>query len=373
MDFNFVTYMFFKNGGFLGGSEIYLQDLSSFLMKKGHNVTIITGFKKEENFYFNEVKVKTIKIPLSPGRVIFNFLWKKYINEADYVHLNNIFHAYPFATSNMTGTCHGLTFDLPYFGLSRSARTQGMIRNFIHEFMIKKAIIKLKKIVSVDNYLLKYVQIHMKKYARKIYVIPNYANPKLFNNEVQVNQKKTPLRNDKMKILFPRNLFRNRGIVLMMNAFKLLAEKYDNLQLVIAGTGPYKNYVEMFIKKNNFEDIVCMLGFCEHENMPLIYKICDIVVIPSLGSEGSSISCIEAMAMKKPIVVTNVGGLTDLIWNNYNGLVAKPNINSIAKNIDKYIKDRNLRATLGSRAYEIFRERHTYEKWCNHWAEFLEI
>jgi glycosyltransferase involved in cell wall biosynthesis len=85
---------------------------------------------------------------------------------------------------------------------------------------------------------------------------------------------------------------------------------------------------------------------CSFEEMQQYYSRADIVIIPTIASEGTSLSCIEAFACGCAVVATNVGGLCNLVVDNYNGLIVNPNPKDISEATTRLIDDKELRLKL---------------------------
>ena len=109
------------------------------------------------------------------------------------------------------------------------------------------------------------------------------------------------------------------------------------------------------------------------EQMPQEYAAADICVIPSVGSEGQSLSCLEAMASECAVVVTRVGGLHELVTDGVDGLVCDPTPESLATAIRRLVRDPALRARLGA-AGRRTALRHSEEGWRAAWTrELLDL
>jgi len=98
-----------------------------------------------------------------------------------------------------------------------------------------------------------------------------------------------------------------------------------------------------------------------------VYQQSDIVLIPTIHSEGTSLSLIEAMAAKKAVIATYVGGLTDLITDHFNGLMIYPDRkDELYSAIKELITDKTLREYLANNAYQkslTFDITHWKKKW----------
>jgi glycosyltransferase involved in cell wall biosynthesis len=117
-------------------------------------------------------------------------------------------------------------------------------------------------------------------------------------------------------------------------------------ELVIVGDGPLKKDLENKVKTDNISDVRFLGSRRDVEN---IIPGCDVLVLPSF-SESFGLVLIEALACGKPVIGSNVGGITEIINKNV-GLLVNPNkISSIASAIDEIINDEELRMVLSLNA-----------------------
>ncbi len=351
----------FDTGGqkVIGGGEVYLQDLCHLLQKMGHETTIIQGGNKSTEFEFENIKI--IQIP-SRGRYWFNLEWKKAVpRDTDYVHLHDANHLFPFKQGNPTSTFHGVSWDVPYYGSNHLQYLQWWSRYKFFKTIINHAIKHSSAIVSVDNFLLRYVQSEFPNYRDNIEVIYNYADTEKFK------PKKVKKGTDKKVILFPRNMSLNRGVYLMLEAFEKLNR--DDCELWMVGSGPENHAVKAAAEKNKN---IKMIGHKDHyKEMPEVYNQSDVVVIPSRGVEGTSLSCIEAMACGKPTIASNIGGLVDIIQHGENGLLCKTNADSLKENLEMLLGDRKMRNKLGKNARKRAEE-FSRSIWEKRWTIFIQ-
>jgi glycosyltransferase involved in cell wall biosynthesis len=112
-----------------------------------------------------------------------------------------------------------------------------------------------------------------------------------------------------------------------------------------AGNG-YRKVLEKFIEEESMSDYVELLGSVAEERNRQGYKEADIFVLPSL-KEGISVAVMEAMAMETPVVVTQVGGMAELIDSGVDGILIPPeNPEKMADTIEKLLKDKELTLSL---------------------------
>ena len=97
----------------------------------------------------------------------------------------------------------------------------------------------------------------------------------------------------------------------------------------------------------------------------------DISIVPTIGSEGTSLSLLEAMASKTAVVCTNVGGMSNIIIDNFNGFIINPNVEELFLKVSKLIEDKELRDRLSNNAYLTVSEGFSFELWKQKWIEVI--
>ncbi len=366
MKATFVNYSFagsvdgfdVKGRQLIGGGEVYLHDLCVVLRDAGWEPSVIQGGASEAEFEYDGIPVTQIK---SRGRYWFNFEWKSALKASDgWVHLHDANHAFPL-DSGHTATFHGVSWDVPYQGGGLAQYADWAARYRFFKLLINHAIRNCKAIVSVDSFLLRYVQSEHPNYRDKITVIPNYVDSQTFK------PRPAKRKDGKFVVLFPRNLTRNRGTYLLLDALKQLPQK--DLEVWFAGT----SYGAEAVKKAAEKDgRIKFLGHLDHyKDMPDVYAESDLVVIPSLGVEGTSLSCLEAMAVGKPVLASNVGGLLDIITDGRDGFFARPTTDAFAERINELYADKKSREAVGKNAISRAKD-FSKDKWAAAWREFAE-
>ena len=276
------------------------------------------------------------------SKLFFNllFVYKFVTNNYDFVNVHHIFSKPSHILIKIFKVPVILTVHT-YFTYENVS--MGIIPNS-SSFLRKKAVNYEKKayesvshILTVDNRLKEYL-VDNGVDSNKINVMFNFVDTNIF--KPRNNKKKCKhlfsLPENKKVLFCPRRLEKKNGVIYPLLAFTKI--KRDDLILVYAGDGQEREKLENLIKKNGLEEQVFLLGSVAHEKMKFLYNASDIVLIPSIQSKGmeeaSSISALESMASGVSVIASDIGGLSDIIENNFNGLlVPDANVEELIKAI----------------------------------------
>ncbi|RQD75071.1 MAG: glycosyltransferase family 1 protein [Candidatus Syntrophonatronum acetioxidans] len=153
-----------------------------------------------------------------------------------------------------------------------------------------------------------------------------------------------------------------KGIEDFLIASKLVLQKdiKKKVRFLIAGEGPLRKSLEDQVRKLGMHKYVFFLGYVD--NMPEYLSSLDLFVLPS-RSEGLSITLLQALAVKRPVVATETGGVPEIVSHGSTGyLVSAANPFSMAEGIEKMLNNAHLRNSLAQRGQELVRENFTREK-----------
>jgi len=168
-----------------------------------------------------------------------------------------------------------------------------------------------------------------------------------------------------------------KGHKYLIKSIKLLRERGLDVRLQIAGEdgnagNGYRKELEKFIVDESMSDYVELLGSVSEERNRQGYKEADIFALPSL-KEGISVAVMEAMAMETPVVVTQVGGMAELIDNGVDGmLVPAENPEKMADAIAKLLQDKELALSLTKKSRQKIAEKFHHRRSAQILLESLE-
>jgi glycosyltransferase involved in cell wall biosynthesis len=146
-------------------------------------------------------------------------------------------------------------------------------------------------------------------------------------------------KNKEIKIGTVKTLRPKYGIDILIKAFNIVQKDHSNITLDIAGIGYQLEELKKLTINLNLEDKVKFLGWIENDDVPKILNTFDIYVAPStLDSESFGVAILEASACEIPVIVSDVGGLPEVVNHNETGIVIeRNNVNALADAIKKLI------------------------------------
>lgn len=184
--------------------------------------------------------------------------------------------------------------------------------------------------------------------------------------------------NEKTKILFVGRLIPRKGVYELLNAISLLNIK--DVKLLILGSDDFyglgeTDYIKSlkdFVASNGLSKLVFFAGYVPNQQMPKFYKDADILVFPSIESEGLPLTILEAQAHGIPVIASNVGGISEVITHGKNGflLTTPGNVSEIHHYLDLLVEDRGLRCKMGRLGYEIVSREFSVESMA---SQFLKV
>jgi len=153
--------------------------------------------------------------------------------------------------------------------------------------------------------------------------VPSWVDPSAKERQ----RRRLGVRDNEFVILYAGRMVEQKGVHVLAEAFRELSGKYSELRLVLAGSFTYSDFrLTAYIEKlrqqlGPLADKVNWAGFVPRAEMTRWYAASDMVVLPSIGPEGSPMVVHEAMAMGLPVIAFRHGGAAELIDHGKTGLL----------------------------------------------------
>lgn len=232
--------------------------------------------------------------------------------------------AFPFFVENAKGYHVGVWWDGPNSSLTKTLtgiRTQSMFS-------------RCRSIVCCDTNIINWVRARDKKYqdaANRAVYIPNAVDL----DSLPVNDRQSP--ETPLRIIYARRFEYKRGPHLLLEAAALMRQKGFPFRLIMSSAVGHDGSDQIMAEAGrlgigDFVDVTTNTM----DSIMQLYATGDISVVPTIWSEGTSYSAVEALAAGLPVVTTTVGGLPNLVFPGHNGFVCPPDPVSMAEAIMAY-------------------------------------
>lgn len=347
-----------KNGKNIsvGGVETYIYNLCKIIISMGIDVNVIQQSALPFSVTYDGINVS--------GIVCYK---NKFVTKAlTHVPSENIVI---FANDEMVygkydGTIiniqHGIGWDY------QKHKYRGSVFEQIYQLAARKDTkrrIKYSQIadyvVCVDYNYLNWLRTQVNQINTNFVVIPNFSR-------IPFSIPSKPARS--INIIFARRFTTYRGTKIFTEAVHRILKEYANVKITYAGNGPDKSWIKEQLK--DFSNVDYITYSC-NESLD-VHADKHIAVIPSIGSEGTSLSLLEAMASGCAVVCTNVGGMTNIVLDHYNGIMVFPESEQLYAAIKELIDDEFLRKELAVNAYNTVSKAFSYDKWEKRWTQLIE-
>lgn len=230
------------------------------------------------------------------------------------------------------------------------------------------------KIVAVSEDVKEDIMRYDRIDPSKIEVIPNGIDVERFNPEKNTTdiRKEFSLEEDDIVIGFIGRIVTAKGLEYLLDALPYLKGEFKSIKFLIVGEGSLVEELKERAKKNNIFDNILFTG--KRRDIPEILASINIFVMPSIA-EGFPNALLEAMAMGKPIVTTEVGGIPEIVKNGFNGLLVPPRDTvSLSKAIKELISNDRLAAKLGQAARDLVHDNLSIKAIAQKWQSlYLSI
>jgi len=177
--------------------------------------------------------------------------------------------------------------------------------------------------------------------------------------EILVKRRSWNATSDEIVIGISDRLSEAKGIQILIRTFSDLLNEYKNIRLVITGKGNYEPELKKLVSELKIEHHVHFAGFTTE--VMLSAAAYDIAVLSSFF-ESFPNTVVEYLACGKPVVCTDVGGVKEIVQDNFNGfIIEKENKEQLVSALRKLISDKELRRKFSVNALETIRKGFTEE------------
>lgn len=359
----------------VGGLETYLYDLIGFVNDSLNYDCIVyqstnrsdfsvknLGKTRIVPFYFPKISRKSYQILFDEAFRIHGDSDAIYIVATDQMNVCS-------RAKNVIAIQHGISWDIPYamiHGFWGRNSLLKKINKYIRCYVNSRRYRNTRNLVCVDYNYFNWLRTLENIDARhNVVVIPNYSSSVISEKELE---DKLARNDSSCRILFARRFVDYRGTLLFAAVAKRLLEEFPSLHITFAGAGPLEDDIRALAEAY---DNIHITSYESKDSIRFHYDY-DIAVVPTIYSEGTSLSLCEAMAAGCLPVTTHVGGMTNILIDGFNGFFSPISEDELYSTIRKAILlPRAEREEMIRNAFQVVRSGFSKKKWELSWKKLL--
>jgi len=390
----------------VGGAEISAFNLGEGLSNIGHNVSVLTRYPKKlsvefENFHaIYSVTYKAIPFKyyfcnsaLSSIRLSKKLLYLLKTEDFDIVHAQNWISAYSVMrakqkmkkfppsvltirdysyvcplndalclTSHLKIRCNLFKMIKCKFVRMKNDKQSGSLQilglipfcifHYIDYRMLERTLSSFDAYITCSDFVRSVILNNSNLKENEVHTV---------YNAIDVDQFKTCFKNNSNSntILYVGRLSPEKGVECLIKSIPNIIKEYQDCSFVIIGDGPIRRKLEKKVKELDIQKYIIFMGFISYDRIKKYYQIADIVVVPSIWNEPFGRTLIEAMACRKPLIASRVGGIPEIIKHEETGLLVEcGNSSELASAILTLLKDKEMRESMGKQGRMIVEEHY---------------
>ena len=361
----------------VGGIARVVHDLSKRLIKDGHEVTVVT-YRDNADVpeYENDKGVNVYRVDnymIHPNNFIdwimqlnFNMLSKatEIINKEGGF---DVIHAHDWLVTYSAKSLKN-AYDIPIVATihaTEAGRNSGIhdeTQRYINdtEWLLTY---EATEVIVNSNYMKNEIQRLFGLPFDKINVIPNGINLSNFTGiERDYDFRRQYAMDNEKIILYVGRLVYEKGVQHLIAAMPKILSNYNDAKLIIAGRGGMMDELRAEASNLGLNDKIYFTGYLNSKQVQKMYKCADVAVFPSTY-EPFGIVALEAMLAGVPTVVSDVGGLDEIVTHGVDGMKSYAgNANSIADSVTALLYDHQLATNVSKKAKQKVKDQFNWEK-----------
>lgn len=361
----------------VGGIARVVHDLSKRLIKDGHEVTVVT-YRDNADVpeYENDNGVNVYRVDnymIHPNNFIdwimqlnFNMLSKatEIINKEGGF---DVIHAHDWLVTYAAKSLKN-AYDIPIVATihaTEAGRNSGIhdeTQRYINdtEWLLTY---EATEVIVNSNYMKNEIQRLFGLPFDKINVIPNGINLSNFTGiERDYDFRRQYAMDNEKIILYVGRLVYEKGVQHLIAAMPKILSNYNDAKLIIAGRGGMMDELRAEASNLGLNDKIYFTGYLNSKQVQKMYKCADVAVFPSTY-EPFGIVALEAMLAGVPTVVSDVGGLDEIVTHGVDGMKSYAgNANSIADSVTALLYDHQLATNVSKKAKQKVKDQFNWEK-----------
>lgn len=301
-----------------------------------------------------------------------------HINHGDTIHINDSVH-FPIVKilkkntdCKIVYTIHVSLWQIFYggnydkFSVEWSQRTNATTNEALKLIQDEAEVCRMAdSVITLNNETNDFINSHYNLDIKKVTLIRNgipISKQKKNNKALESLREELGIEKNSKVLLYVGRIDEGKGVPYLIKAFRNIVKTNSNMRLLLVGHGDINGMFEYIY---GYWKYITFTGYILPDLVTNFYKISDIVISPSTSEQGSY-TILEAIALKKPLIITDIPAF-DFLESDFSSLKINEKIstNTLEYLITKLIGDDMLRKYLANNAYNTLIENFTSNKMFN--------
>ncbi len=327
-----------------GGAEVNLQEVFKRLVKRGHQVTLLSS--RYDQTFSEEEWVDEIRVIRKGNRYTFNYtvpvVYRQEFKSAPIDIVVDDLNKIPFYTP--------LYIRRPLFVMVHHLHG----KSIYGDTLLPAALYVhcMERIIPLFYRGVPFIAVSESTKAELVRMGLRSKDIEIIHNGVD-HERYTPdhsMRSESPLVVCVTRLKKYKGVHLLLRAMEIVKKEVPNVKLVVTGRGDYSAALRELSRRLKLDDSVEFTGFVTTDQKVELYRRAQIVVNPS-AKEGWGLTVIEANACGTPVIAAEVPGLRESVIHGETGfLYPHSDIRTLANSMIRLLRDKELRERLGKKS-----------------------
>lgn len=382
--------------GTKGGMELHGEMLSRGLVRRGHQVSIITtkhpeGIEHEQeegvDVYYTEAPsgkyrqewwLESVrKFIALQERIGFDLVWSQSAGGDYYAQRLKERYGVPLV-SILHGTFGGeicsalrqLSWSMgSFYYLALAARL------YYHRTRRRSYVESAEAVIVVSEELREEVLRAYPVDSRRVFLVPNGVDEERFRplaEQGKVIRQRYGIAESTKVLVTVGRLERGKGVHVAIQALPRISDVVgEKVVLLIVGQGRYREELERIVRREELSSQVFFCGFVPHQELLAFYNAGDLFLMPTLMEEAFGLAVAEAMACGKPVVASHIGGIPTIV-NDQDMLFRPGDVEELSRKVTEILTNESLATRLGHQARATICAKFTLRRMVEDTAKIFE-
>ena len=369
----------------LGGLEVHTWELARHLVKAGHSVELIAWQPPSSNAMPRESTTDGVRIHrLRDCR--YRYYWWPAFRLASELHSKESFdvlHSHTSFPAGLAGALLRIWKRVPLVITSHGSEIRrpmdGPLFSVLRYLLVKFSFRLADAVIGASREL-SALSIQFGADPDSTFYRANATDTEKFHPGIDgaPTRSRYAIDPESVVVLFMGHFEVVKGVHIFLRAARKLLDRYPKMKFLAVGAGKEEDNISRLADELGLRDSFIFSGAVDNDEMPAHIAAADIAVFPSLA-EATSIACLEAMACGCPVVVSNVGGLPEIVEHAKTGLIVdfpvssssgydgsevpEETVSALAAAVGRFVEDEAFRKEAGRHAAAKVQSEFAWEKY----------